>query len=82
MEEYAVVQRLAESRAHLRALLIPDPATGRIEADVFPRSIITRTLLSALPALIMLAVRSWSGIRGALPPVLQSFVGSLGARLR
>jgi hypothetical protein len=45
MEEHDLVTRLEQSRAQLRGLLIPDPVTGRIEADVFPRSAVMRFLL-------------------------------------
>ncbi len=38
MEEHAVAIELQQSRAQLRTLLLPDPATGRVEANVFPRS--------------------------------------------
>jgi hypothetical protein len=51
MEERNPEVRLEQSRARLRSLLIPDPATGRIEADVFPRSIAMRVAVSGLPLL-------------------------------
>lgn len=66
MEEHAVTARLAQSRAQLRAMLVPDPATGRIEADVFPRSAVMRFLFdprrrglatAGIAALSMLAGR-------------------------
>jgi hypothetical protein len=38
---------LQRSRAQLRALLLPDPETGRIEADAFPRSQLMRFVFSA-----------------------------------
>jgi hypothetical protein len=45
MEEHAIAAELQQSRAQLRALLLPNPQTGRIEADVFPRSAIMRVVL-------------------------------------
>jgi len=44
MEEHVVAARLVSNRARLRALLVPDPETGRIEADVFPRSAVMRAM--------------------------------------
>jgi hypothetical protein len=44
MEEHVITTRLDQSRAQLRAMLVPDPQTGRIEADVFPRSAVMRFL--------------------------------------
>lgn len=48
MEEHALAAlELQRSRAQLRALLLPDPVTGRIEADAFPRSQLMRFVFSA-----------------------------------
>jgi hypothetical protein len=47
MEEHALELELQRSRAQLRALLVPDPQTGRIEADAFPRSQLMRFAFSA-----------------------------------
>lgn len=66
MEEHAVTARLTDSRARLRAMLVPDPETGHIEADVFPRSAVMRFLFdprrrgmagAGIAALTMLAGR-------------------------
>jgi hypothetical protein len=67
MEEHAVTARMEQSRAQLRALLLPDPHTGRIEADVFPRSAVMRFVFDpgkrrvALNALTTLASMRGSG---------------------
>jgi hypothetical protein len=45
MEANAVASELEHSRALLRAMLLPDPDTGQIEADVFPRSAFMRFLM-------------------------------------
>ncbi len=45
MEEHVIAAELQHSRAQLRALLLPDPETGRIDADVFPRSAIMRVVM-------------------------------------
>lgn len=42
MEEHAVAARLGATRARLRDMLIPDPVSGRIESDSFPRSAVMR----------------------------------------
>lgn len=47
METQSVITELANSRARIRALLIADPGTGRIEADVFPRSAVMRFVFNA-----------------------------------
>ena len=71
MEEHVLTRdtlsgRLEHSRAQLRAMLVPDPHTGRIEADVFPRSALMRFLFdprrrgmatAGIAALTMLAGR-------------------------
>jgi hypothetical protein len=90
METHAVTTNLEESRARLRELLLPDPETGRIEADVFPRSAVMRFLLNprgrrmaftTVSALAMLARRS-NGGAGLLPVLTQSLAGLLGTRRR
>jgi hypothetical protein len=67
MEKHPVGAELQHSRALLRALLLPDPRSGRIEADVFPRSTVMRVLFdpgkrraafAGLTLLAMLAGRS------------------------
>lgn len=73
MEKHDVQLELQQNRARLRALLLPDPETGRIEADVFPRSKAMRLVLSALPLLATMATRS---------PLLQSLVREVALRLR
>ena len=70
MEEHDLELRLTESRARLRTLLVPDPETGHIEADVFPRSIAMRVLVAGLP---LLATRY---------PLLQFLMRQAGSRLR
>lgn len=66
MENLDPAVSLQQSRAQLRSLLIPDPDTGRIEADVFPRSIAMRVAVSGLPVLAtLIAKRS---------PLLQSLL--------
>jgi hypothetical protein len=64
--EHALTERLEHSRGQLRAMLVPDPQTGRIEADVFPRSAVMRFLFdprrrgmatAGIAALTMLAGR-------------------------
>ncbi len=90
METHDVTVDLADSRARLREMLLPDPETGRIEADVFPRSAVMRFMLNprgrrmasaAVSAMAMLARRS-NGGAGVLPVLTQSLVGLLGSRRR
>jgi hypothetical protein len=73
MEEHIVATRLEQSRAQLRAMLVPDPETGRIEADVFPRSAVMRFLFdprrrgmatAGIAALGMMAGRRRVRMRG------------------
>jgi hypothetical protein len=82
MEEHAVATELQHSRAVLRALLLPDPETGRVEADVFPRSAVMQFLFNkrkrkmataGLTAVAMLAGRRLGG--GRISQVLRSFAG-------
>jgi hypothetical protein len=95
MEEHAVKQaavaRLAHSRGLLRALLIPDPGTGKIEADVFPRSAVMRFLFdggkrrmafSALTTLAVLAGRGRMAKATLLSTALQFIRQAIGARRR
>jgi hypothetical protein len=88
METHAVTADLEESRDRLRELLLPDPETGRIEADVFPRSAVMRFMLNprgrrmaftAIGALAMLAGRRNGGM-GLMPALTQSLVGMLARR--
>jgi hypothetical protein len=73
MEEHELELSLRHSRARLRSLLVPDPQTGQIEADVFPRSVAMRALLAALPVLATVATRN---------PVLKLLVREVGSRFR
>lgn len=66
MENIDPAVSLQQSRAQLRSLLIPDPDTGRIEADVFPRSIAMRVAVSGLPVLVTAFARR--------SPLLQSLL--------
>lgn len=78
MEADAVEQarlRLEHNRMRIRSLLmLPDPATGELDDDVFPRSAVMRFALdprrrrmfgTALASLGMLAAR-WSVARGGI----------------
>jgi len=81
MEEHALVASLEQSRARLRVLLLPDPVTGKVEADVFPRSAITRALLGMLGALFTLLLRRRR--RGAgtlLPGLVHGLLESFGTQ--
>jgi hypothetical protein len=91
MEEHALVVRLQNSRQRLRSLLLPDPETGRIEGDAFPRSAIMqllfnprarRLMITVLPTLLMLfgSRRRASGSR--LWPKLAQSLGALAALAR
>jgi hypothetical protein len=82
MEEHDLVAALRQTRARLRALLIPDPATGRIEADVFPRSTVMRFLVAALPIVTMLWWRSRPSRGAAWPRLARSLVQTYARRPR
>ena len=93
MEEHAIALELQRSRAQLRALLLPDPVTGRIEADAFPRSQLMRFVLSAgkrnlamsviSTALAMFARRRrTAGGGGGWSQVLHSVADAVGSRRR
>jgi hypothetical protein len=93
MEEHAIALELQRSRAQLRALLVPDPETGRIEADAFPRSQLMRFVfnagkrklaMSALGAAVSLFVgRRRAANRGSgWSRVLHSVVDAVGTRRR
>jgi len=69
MDEHDLQLRLQQNRAELRSLLIPDPETGHIEADVFPRSVAMRVVVSSLPLMATVVQRS---------PLLQSLVRGVG----
>jgi hypothetical protein len=84
MESHAVSSRLHDNRQRLRALLLPDAATGRIEADVFPRSTVMQLLCSARARRVAMTVVSLflmfrrRGISGlALWPQLARSLGGL-----
>ena len=90
MEEYVVMASLQESRARIRAMLVPDPATGRIEADQFPRSAVMRFVLNArarriamaaFSMLLMVAGRRAATRTGLLPLLTQS-IGNLAGLVR
>jgi hypothetical protein len=81
MEEHVVAANLQESRARLRELLVPDPETGRIEADQFPRSAVMRFVfdprgrkvaMTGLSLLMMLAGRKAAARTGLMPLLSQS----------
>lgn len=95
MEEHVIAQsavaRLARSRGLLRELLIPDPGTGKIEADVFPRSAVMRFLFdggkrrmafSALTTLAMFAGRGRVAKATLYSTALQFIRQAIGARRR
>lgn len=77
MEADTVEARLQHSRAQIRALLqLPDPATGQLDDDVFPRSAVMRFALdprrrrlagTVLATLGMVAGR-WGAARGGIWP--------------
>lgn len=93
MEEHAIALELQHSRAQLRALLLPDPATGRIEADAFPRSQLMRFVFSpgkrnlAMSA-VSTALAMFAGRRraatggGRWSQVLHSVADAVGNRRR
>lgn len=58
MESHAVTARLHDSRERLRQLLIPDPGTGRIESDVFPRSAVMQFMFNARARRVAMALLS------------------------
>jgi hypothetical protein len=81
MEEHVVATSLQESRARLREMLVPDPETGRIEADHFPRSAVMRFIfdprgrrvaMTGLSLLMMLAGRKAVARTGLMPLLSQS----------
>lgn len=72
MDQHELALNLQHSRARLRELLIPDPETGQIEADVFPRSTAMRALVSSLPLLATVAARH---------PLLRVLAQGVGLRL-
>ncbi|MET0279570.1 MAG: hypothetical protein ABW278_00400 [Steroidobacteraceae bacterium] len=91
MEEHAVVRRLEQSRAQLRELLLPDPLTGRIEADVFPRSAVMRFMfdpgkrrmaMNTLATLASLTGRSGFAKLSMLSNLTQSVAAMLKSRRR
>jgi hypothetical protein len=97
MEEHALAAlELQRSREQLRALLIPDPLTGRIEADAFPRSQLMRFVFSAGKrnlamsalgaAFSMFAARRRAGGsrsgRGGWARVIHSVAEAVGSRRR
>ena len=95
MEEHALAAlELQRSRALLRAMLLPDPETGRIEADAFPRSQLMRFVfgagkrnlaMSALGAAFSMFAgrrRRARNERGGWSQVLHSVVDAVGTRRR
>lgn len=87
MEEHVVTARLSDSRARLRTLLLPDPETGHIEADVFPRSKVMRfvfnkrsrrmAMTGVSMALMMAGQRHKARAARAVWPVLARSLGKL-----
>ena len=82
MEEHDLAARLRHNRARMRALLLPDPETGRIEANVFPRSIAMRVLIAGLPALLLLLLRTWARRNALWPQLALTLVQAIGWRTR
>jgi hypothetical protein len=82
MEEHDLAVRLQQNRARLRSLLLPDPETGHIEADVFPRSIAMRALVAGVPVLLASLLRGRSARAAAWPQVAMSLVQAIGLRQR
>jgi hypothetical protein len=90
METHLVEARLHASRERLRALLIPDPESGRIEADAFPRSAVMRLVFStrarriamALLSLAMLWRRRGASGTASIWPQLTRSLGSLVGLVR
>jgi hypothetical protein len=93
MEEHAIALELQRSRARLRALLVPDPETGRIEADAFPRSQVMRFVFSAgkrklaISALgtafsLFMGRRRAANRGGGWSQVLRSVADAVGTRRR
>ena len=79
MEANTVEARLRHSRAQIRALLqLPDPATGQLDDDVFPRSAVMRFALNprrrrmagTVLATLGMIVGRWSVARGGIWPRL------------
>lgn len=85
MEEHVVAANLQHSRARIRALLLPDPLTGRMEADEFPRSAAMRFLFDprrrrlAMMALAMLALLAGrkGAVKAAIWPEVTQALGAL-----
>jgi len=84
---HAVAAELEESRARIRALLLPDAVTGRIEPDTFPRSAIFRFVFNTrsrqlagagLSMLLMYAGRRALSRAGFLPQIAQSLRSMVG----
>jgi hypothetical protein len=86
MEAELVAAHLQQTRAQIRALLLlPDPATGELDDDVFPRSAVMRFALdprrrrmagAVLGTLGAVAGR-WSALRGGIwPQVSGSLFGT------
>lgn len=87
MERHVVSARLHDSRERMRALLIPDAYTGRIEADTFPRSALMqfvfnararRVAMTLFSLFLMFRRRSLPGL-AVWPQLTRSLGGLLGA---
>lgn len=88
MESHIISARLHVSRERMRALLIPDALTGRIDADTFPRSALMQFAFNARARRVALAVvslflmfrrsRKLTGL-AQWPPLLRSVGGLIGA---
>lgn len=88
MESHALSSRLHDNRERMRALLIPDAVTGRIEADTFPRSAVMQLVFSArarrvamtlMSLFLMFRRRSIPGL-SLWPQLARSLAGLIGGR--
>jgi hypothetical protein len=88
MEEHAAALKLRETRERIRAMLIPDPETGRIESRSFPRSAIMRfafdpragkVLMAGLSLLMMFKARGTVTRAAVLPAMIPMLMKSFGA---
>lgn len=89
MEAELVEARLQHTRAQIRAmLLLPDPATGELDEDLFPRSKVMRAAMSfavnprrrrlASTVLASVAVMAgrWGAARGGIWPQVATLFGA------
>ena len=89
MEEHAVTARLNHSRDRIRAMLIRDAKTGRIESQTFPRSALMRVafdararrlLVTGLGVLLLFKGRRTVGKRGIVVPLVARALGRMLTR--